>query len=38
MSDVWLNIIMVVAPNAGAPVQAAADHLRATLAMLNEKV
>lgn len=32
------NIIMVVAPNAGAPVLAAADHLRATMATLNEKI
>ncbi|AZN73696.1 LysR family transcriptional regulator [Georhizobium profundi] len=32
------NIIMVVAPNASAPVLAAADHLRATLATLNEKL
>ncbi|WP_099864786.1 LysR family transcriptional regulator [Pararhizobium haloflavum] len=32
------NVIMVVAPDAGQPVLAAADHLRATLATLNERL
>jgi DNA-binding transcriptional LysR family regulator len=32
------NIIMVVAPDAQPPALAAADHLRATLATLNERV